>query len=250
MTGGRGAPGGLMARIGDIPIRVVYSLGAALLTAVAIILIFTLFSGDEPASQAGPQVERPAAAPKPIVPPIKLPSLPKVTALTVLPGTPSPVLGAVTDTKAAITYSKLGSPWSIKAIPSFSVGQRVSTARLPRTMIASGLLPGATPVAALKTDADYRKAALTAVGWTIRNHHPAGSKVAWTASQKPATGKGWVLGYRVTYEVKGKKHTSQAALALLDIGRRKPAMLFVTVPDTRKQLWADIAPLMASVRAL
>jgi hypothetical protein len=239
-----------MARIGDIPIRMAYSLGAALLTALAVILIFTLFSGDEPANQPAPQAERQAAAPKPTVAPIKLPSLPKVTALTAMPGTPSPILGAVTDTKSAITYSMLGSPWAAKAIPSFSVGQRVSTTRLPRTVIASGLLPGATPVAALKTDADYRKAALTAVKWTIRNQHPAGSKVAWTASQTPANGKGWVLGYRVTYQVKGKKHTSQAALALLDIGRRKPAMLFVTVPDTHRKLWADIAPLMASAKAL
>lgn len=170
--------------------------------------------------------------------------------MRVLPGAPSPVLGAVTDVKAAITYSKLGTPWAVKAVPPFSVGQQVGSARLPRTTVASSLLPGATPATALKSDADYRKAALAAVKWTIRNHHPAGSKVVWTASQKPATGRGWMLGYRVTYEVKGKKRTSQAALALLDIGRRKPAMFFVTVPDTRKQLWADIAPLMTSVRAL
>src|SRR4051794_23009124 len=134
-SGGRGVSGRLMARIGDIPIRMAYSLGAALLTALAVILIFTLFSGDEPANQPAPQAERQAAAPKPTVAPIKLPSLPKVTALTAMPGTPSPILGAVTDTKSAITYSMLGSPWAAKAVPLFSVGQRVSTTRLPRTMI-------------------------------------------------------------------------------------------------------------------
>jgi hypothetical protein len=238
-------------RIGDISIRTVYSVGAAVLAVGAVILIFVLFSGDEPVRQVvAPRVEGPPATAKPTVLPIKLPGLPKATALRALSGTPSPVLGSVIDTKAAITYSKLGGPWSIKAVPPFSVGQRVGAARLPRTTIASGLLPGATPAAALRTDADYRKAALTAVRWTIRNHHPAGSKVGWTASQKPATGKGWILGYRVIYAVRGRKHTSQAALALLDIGRRKPAMLFVTVPDTRKRLWADIAPLMVGARAL
>lgn len=238
-------------RIGDIPIRTVYSAGAAGLAVGAVTLIFVMFSGDEPVKQVvAPRVEGPAAAAKPTVLPIKLPSLPKATTLRTLSGTLSPVVGAVTDAKAAITYSKLGGPWSTKAVPPFSVGQRVGAARLPRTTIASSLLPGATPVAALKTDADYRKAALTAVRWTIRNHHPAGSKVAWTASQKLATGKGWVLGYRVTYAIRGRKHTSQAALALLDIGRRKPAMFFVTVPDTHKKLWADIAPLMAGARAL
>lgn len=238
-------------RIGDTPIRTVYSAGAAVLAVGAVTLIFVTFSGDEPVKQVtAPRVGEPTAAARPTVLPIKLPSLPRATTLRTLPGTLSPVVGAVTDAKAAITYSKLGGPWSIKAVPPFSAGQRVGAARLPRTTIASGLLPGATPVAALKTDSDYRKAALTAVRWTIRNHHPADSKVAWTASQKLATGKGWVLGYRVAYAIRGRKHISQAALALLDIGRRKPAMLFVTVPDTHRRLWADIAPLMAGARAL
>ncbi|MDP9846378.1 hypothetical protein [Streptosporangium lutulentum] len=226
-------------------------MGAALLTAAAVILVFVLFSGDEPAGQAGvSRAKSPTAAPTPSEPPIELPALPRATALKPLSGTPSPVLGTVTDAKTAIVYSKLGKPWSIKTIPLFSAGQRVGATGPPHTMIASSLFPGAKPVADLKTDAEYRRAALTAVRWTIRTQHPASSEVAWTASQKPATGKGWVLGYRVTYEVGGRKHNSQAALALLDIGRREPAMLFVTVPDTRKRLWADIAPLMAGARAL
>ncbi len=247
---------GLLMRIGDIPIRVVYSIGAALLTALAVFLIFVLFSGDEPASpsrvgQAGTGAGTGAvAAPSPSATAITLPGLPAQTALRALPGTPSPVLGSVTDSRAAITYAKLGKPWAVAEIPSFSAGQQAGAAQRPSTMIASGLLPGAAPRADLKTDAEFRRAAVGAVKWTIGNHYPAGSKVAWTASQKPAVGKGWTLGYRVTYVVKGRKHTSQAALTLLDIGRRRPAMLLVTVPDTQKQLWADIAPLMASARAL
>ncbi|MGJ6963334.1 hypothetical protein ACSDR0_15620 [Streptosporangium sp. G11] len=244
--------GGLLMRIGDIPIRVAYSLGAAALTGVIVALIFVLFSGDEPGDPAGVgRAVVPTAKPSPTASPITLPALPGATALQVLPGRPSVVLGAVTDTRSALTYVSLGAPWETKAVPSFSVGQQVGAARLPRTVIASGPLPGATPAKALKSDADYRRAALNAVRWTIRNHHPAGAKVAWTASQRPAGGgKGWTLAYRVTYEVKGKKHVSQAALAVIDVGRRKPSVLFVTVPDARKRLWADIAPLMASVRAL
>ncbi|WP_329090625.1 hypothetical protein [Streptosporangium sp. NBC_01469] len=249
--GGAKKSGGLLMRIGDIPIRVAYSLGAAVLTGVVVALIFVLFSGDEPGDPAGVgRAVLPTAKPSPTVPPITLPALPGATALQVLPGRPSTVLGAVTDTRSALTYVSLGAPWVTKAVPSFSVGQQVGAARLPRTVIASGPLPGATPAKALKSDADYRRAALNAVRWTIRNHHPAGGKVAWTASQRLAGGRGWTLAYRVTYEIKGERHTSQAALAVVDVGRRKPSVLFVTVPDTRKRLWADIAPLMASVRAL
>ncbi|WP_157594183.1 hypothetical protein [Streptosporangium amethystogenes] len=243
--------GGLLMRIGDIPIRVAYSLGAAVITGVIVVLIFVLFSGDEPSDPVGARRSAaPTAQPSPTVSPITLPALPDPTALKALPGTPSVVLGAVTDTKSAVTYASLGKPWAAKAVPSFSAGQQVGPAGLPRTVIASGPLPGATPAKPLKSDADYRKAALSAVKWTIRNHHPEGGKVTWTASQRLATGKGWVLAYRVTYEVEGKERTSRAALAVIDVGRRKPSVLFVTVPDTRKRLWADIAPVMASVRAL
>ncbi|MEU8034988.1 hypothetical protein [Streptosporangium sp. NPDC049078] len=249
--GGTKRSGGLLMRIGDIPIRLAYSLGAAVLTGVIVALIFVLFSGDQPKDPAGVgRAVMPAAKPSPTVSPITLPALPGATALQVLPGTPSTVLGAVTDTRSALTYASLGTPWESKAVPSFSVGQQVGATRLPRTVIASGPLPGATPAKALKSDADYRRAALNAVRWTIRGHHPAGSKVVWTASQRPAGGKGWLLAYKVTYEVNGRKRTSQSALAVIDVGRRKPSMLFVTVPDGRKRLWADIAPLMASVRAL
>ncbi|MFF5209415.1 hypothetical protein [Streptosporangium sp. NPDC000396] len=233
-------------------VRAAYSVAAALITAVAVVLIFVFFSSDEPDDPARVRqadVTLGAIGPR-AAPTITLPGRPRLKVFKTLPGTPSPVLGSVTDAKAAITYSKLGKPWMTGAIPPFSVGQRVGTVRLPRTMVASGLLPGATPVSTLKTDADFRKAALGAVKWTIINHYPVGSKVAWTASQKPVAGKGWALGYQVTYQVRGERRSSQAALALLDVGRRKPAMLFMTVPDTRKELWADIAPLVESARAL
>ncbi|WP_068921503.1 hypothetical protein [Planobispora rosea] len=254
-----GVAGRLLLRVGDIPMRTIYVAGAALATALAIFLIFALFSGDVPRdpSQAGEtQAAAPSArassptAPTPTVPPIVLPALPKAITLKTLPGTASPVVGTVVDGKAAISYARLGRPWSVASLPPFSKGQRVGGNTLPRTLAVSALLPGEKPRAELETDADYKKAALTAVRWSIRNYHPADSKVTWTASQRLATGKGWVLGYRVAYQVDGRQRVSHAALALLDIGQRKPAMFFVTVPDTRKQLWADIAPLVTSVRAL
>ncbi|WP_133061803.1 hypothetical protein [Streptosporangium minutum] len=246
------APPAPPARTGSNRFRVAVSAVAAVVSAAAIVAAFVLFSADEPDDPVPtPQAD---AATEPMlpraVPTITLPGVPRVKALQPLPGTPSPVLGTVTDTKAAIAYVKLGAPWTARVIPSFSVGHQVGAARLPRTMVASGPLPGAAPVNALKTGADFRRVALTAVRWTIRHQYPAGSKVVWTASQEPVAGKGWIFGYQVTYRVKGERRTSQAALSVLDVGRRKPAMLFVTVPDTRKQLWADIAPLVESARAL
>ncbi|MEU9830497.1 hypothetical protein AB0D67_03050 [Streptosporangium sp. NPDC048047] len=245
-----GSPTG-PARRGGLSLRAVYSIVAALLTAAAVVLVFVLFSGDEPPERSAQPRQEGAAAPgAKAVPTITLPGRPKMKALATLPGTPSGVVGSVTDTMADITYAKLGSPWKTAAVPSFSVGQQVGAARLPRTVVGSGMLPGATPATAPKTYTALRTAAMQAVKWTAANHHPPGGKITWTASQKAAGGRGWTLGYRVTYVLDGRKHISQAAVTVLDVGRRKPAMLFVTVPDSRKQLWADIAPLMASARPL
>ncbi|MGV9326219.1 hypothetical protein [Streptosporangium sandarakinum] len=238
-------------RRGGLSLRAVYSIVAALLTAAAVVLVFVLFSGDEPPEQsAQPRPEGAAAPPAKAAPTITLPGRPKMKALAALPGTPSGVVGSVSDATADITYARLGKPWKTAAVPPFSVGQQVGAARLPRTVVGSGMLPGAAPATAPKTYPALRTAAMQAVKWTVANHHPPGGKIAWTASQKAAGGKGWTLGYRVTYVLNGEKHTSQAAVTVLDVGRRKPAMLFVTVPDSRKELWADIAPLMASARPL
>lgn len=125
-TGMPAPSGGLLARIGDIPIRVAYSLGAAVVTAVIVVLIFTLFSGDEPAD---PVVSSRADTSTASPPPVTLPDLPAATALKVLAGTPSTVIGTVTDSRSAITYSRLGKPWATKkAAPSRPPSRRVRTA--------------------------------------------------------------------------------------------------------------------------
>jgi hypothetical protein len=78
------------------------------------------------------------------------------------------------------------------------------------------------------------------------NHHPKGSKIAWTASQ-PIKG-GWLLAYRVKYEVKGKARFSQAAVAVTEVPDAKPAMLFVTIPDVQRSHWRDINTAVSSLR--
>ncbi|GGK57876.1 hypothetical protein Ppa06_16200 [Planomonospora parontospora subsp. parontospora] len=251
---------GLGARIADIPIRLVYSAGAAVVTVLAIFSVFALFSGDEPAdpvplrqpvpdaaptAASAPPSASPAAAVRP-----RLPKPPRSKPLAALPGRASPVVGAVVDQGSGITYVRLGRPWADGPVPPFAAGQRVGGTRLPRTLAVSLPLPGRTPWTGPRTDAGFRAAALSAVRWALRNHYPPGARVAWTASQRPAAGRGWVLGYRVDYELGSVRRSSQAALALLETRRAEPAVFLVTVPDGRKRLWADIAPLVTSVRAL
>ncbi|GAA3117805.1 hypothetical protein GCM10010466_06010 [Planomonospora alba] len=250
--------GGMAARIADIPVRTVYSALAAVATVFSIIGVFALFSGDEPADpvpQRRPAEEAAPAAPAApsapaASPAAELPRLPGAIPLAALPGTASPVTGTVVDTRAGVAYARLGGRWKDGAGRPFSAGMRVGGARPPRTLAVSFPLPGKAPAEAPDSDADHRALAVRAVRWALRNHYPDGSELVWTASQRHAGGRGWVLGYRVDYEIDGRRRSSQGALALLGTARAKPAVFLVTVPDGRRELWADIAPLVASVRPL
>ncbi|MBG0813258.1 hypothetical protein [Planomonospora sp. ID82291] len=257
---GRDLPRGVAARIADIPVRLVYSAGAAVVTVLAIFSVFALFSGDEPADPvplrrpvpgAAPTAASapPSASPTAAVPP-RLPKPPRSRPLPALPGRPSPVVGAVVDRESGITYVRLGGPWTDGPVPRFAAGQRVGGARLPCTTVGSLPLPGRAPWTGPRTDAGFRAAAVGAVRWALRTCYPPGARVVWTASQRPAAGRGWVLGYRVDYRIGGVRRGSQAVLAVLETRRAEPAVFLATVPDGRRRLWADLAPLVASVRAL
>src|SRR5690606_3728146 len=96
-----------------------------------------------------------------------------------------------------------------------------------------------------------RDTAFLAARWTL-NHHPAGAKISWVASQPIKVSKrdGWLLGYRVHYTIKGKKRTSMAAAALIDVPDDKPALVFITIPDTQRKHWKDINKVMTSLKVL
>src|SRR5690606_41528717 len=96
-----------------------------------------------------------------------------------------------------------------------------------------------------------RDTALLAARWTL-NHHPSGGTITWTASQSIKVGKrkGWLLGYRVGYTIKDKKRSSMAAVALIDVPQKKPALVFITIPDAQKRHWRDINKVMSSLKVL
>ncbi|MFG6197349.1 hypothetical protein [Nonomuraea sp. JJY05] len=248
--------------IGDIPIKAVYLLGAILVTVLAVFLIFVVFSGDvpankQPAEQVAPVVPVPSsgaasasAVPSATESPIALPPVPKSKAYPTLAGTASVVTGLISDRTTGITYPRLATPWKAKSFPPFSIAQRIGKVAVPHTVVASAMFPGDSPTTKPSKDADYRELATQAARWSLRTQYPAGATLAWTASQKIPVGKGWTLGYQVTYTFNGKQQVAQAMVTVVEVGKTKPAMLLASIPETNKKRWADINTLVQRVRPL
>ncbi|RCG31039.1 hypothetical protein DQ384_13935 [Sphaerisporangium album] len=241
----------VLVRLGDIPIRAVYGIGAAIVTAIVVVLVFTLFSGDKPEpvpvtpAQARGTASDATRAPAPT--PIAVPPVPAAKAMTVFPASGTRIASLTVDRTAGISYAQYGPPWVKTSKDGFSAGQKAGPARR-QAIIGSGPLPGAAPKPPA-TYEDYRKLAGKAVKWSLK-YQPAGSKFAWTVSQRARYDLGWLLGYKVSYVTGGKKHTSQAYVMVIATGKKKPAMLFASVPDTSKALYYDLNMLFWTTRAL
>ncbi|TMR27710.1 hypothetical protein [Nonomuraea zeae] len=250
-------------RLGDIPIKVVYLIGAILGTVLAVVLIFVLFSGDVPANkQSSEQVvpvapvpsasATPSASPSPTVSesPIVLPPVPESKKFATLSGTASLVSGLITDKTVGITYPRLASPWKAKSFPPFSIAQRIGKVAIPHTVVASAMFPGDSPTTKPSTNADYREIATQAARWAMRTQYPKGATLAWTGSQKIPVGKGWSLGFKVTFTVNGKQQVAQAMVTIVEVGKTKPAMLMASIPESNKTRWPDLNTLITQVRPL
>jgi len=247
--------GGLLSRVGDIPIRVVYLIGAIIATIGAVILVFVIFSGDVPKQQDGEDVVQVEPVPsetaaEPGTSGAGLPEVPAELAFEQLPGRATATVGTVTDQRTGISYPRLGSPWQAKQFAPFAFAQRVGKAGVAQPVIASAMLPGATPRSRPESDADYRAIAARAARWTLRTQYPKGATLTWTASQKVPEGDGWMLAFEVTYTQKGAERTGQALVALVDVGKAKPAMLMASIPESGKAYWRDLNTLAKNVRPL
>ncbi|MCK2221052.1 hypothetical protein MF672_045705 [Actinomadura sp. ATCC 31491] len=253
--------------LGDIPIKVVYLAGAIIATVAAVLLVFLLFSGDVPENRpqrdgedvagvepaptgtAAPGAGASASA-GPSASPVALPPVPASKAFRTLSGTASAVVGTITDKATGISYPRLAAPWKARSYPPYTVAQRIGKVEMPYTLIASAMYPGESPSKKPSSSADYRALAAEAVRWTIRTQYPEGATVEWTASQKLAAGKGWTLGYKVTYTRGGAREVAQALVALVEVGKAKPGMLMASIPEPDKARWRDLNTLAQQVRPL
>ncbi|WP_344971608.1 hypothetical protein [Streptosporangium fragile] len=170
----------------------------------------------------------------------RVPELTRDRRLARLPGKPYQGKRRLQDRKAGVSLIRFGRPWKIFGASPFSTKQVLPKVKGTghRAMLVSCPVP-------ILVQQKPKDTALLAARWTL-NHHPKGSRISWLASQ-PIKG-GWLLAYRVKYRVKGKPRFSVAAVAVTEVPDAKPAMLFVTIPDSQRTRWRDINTAVASLK--
>ncbi|MEU7001723.1 hypothetical protein [Nonomuraea sp. NPDC046570] len=168
----------------------------------------------------------------------RVPALPARIKAKALPGRVIKTRGSIRDARSGLRVPRLRAPWKVFGPAPFATRQvlpKVKSAG-PRGMVVTCPVP-------IEAQRSPRDTAQLAARWTL-NHHPKGSKIRWVSSKRIA--KGWALVYRVTYG----KRSSMAAVAVLQTRKTKPALVFVTVPDTQRKRWADIRRVVSDVRVL
>jgi hypothetical protein len=231
----------------------------ALVTAATVIALKQTGGGaDAEASVAGGDNARqsaPAAAPQQV--PLPTRGLPTFT------GKHTRSDGRVSDKDAGVSYPKLKSPWRLPSKDN-ALGERGFTAQryvvteqgrgsqLWYGQLMSGALSNAQGNLYGGRGTERQAAAALARQFEDR-FYSMPHKRREVASQELTVDdrKGWVVAYFVSYERPGVKATGDmVAVAVVDTGRAKPAVVFMAVPNTHRKLWPDFNYVLGSLGVL
>jgi hypothetical protein len=257
-------------------------LGAAVLLAELVIGIpMAVDGGSAPAPLSMPS-RYPSATPAPISPPSAEPSptpsratatpsrseaevtrIPegKVVTLRRYQGGGSDVIGRVTDPKTGLSFAELGSPWR-RSRPigdgpikdgRYNLRQTLLTetygadddrewwADIDSQHLWSDLDAGESLYDAARAMLDYKQVSA----------FPAGTKGRDIASQPVR--RGWLIARMIQMPPSpdGRKARQELSVAIaVDTGRPRPAVLWITIPDTHRRLWPDVDTLVRSLKVV
>ncbi|MBA2896862.1 hypothetical protein HNR30_008253 [Nonomuraea soli] len=146
-----------------------------------------------------------------------------------------PYKATLKDRESGLVVPALAKPWKKYGSGPYTSRQVI------RGTTAAMLVTAPVPIQVQK---EMRDTALLAARWTL-SRHPRGAAITRWIASKPMP-KGWMLVYQVKYG----KRTALDAVVVMDGGSYKPGLAFVTVPDTRKAQWGQVARIAAGVRGL
>ncbi len=194
-------------------------------------------------------------------PPIGDPGIPTAPTDTGPENTFPPGTVRIIDPDAGISYAYLGEGWREVAFdprPEMITthGQYIVTQEtVPDggTFIAEASSGPLAPQFAVTGPADFA-AVIDAVSESFRaNYYPAPNEKD-VLSSEPVTidgRQGHLLSFDLTWDVAGYDSTGErVALLLLDTGRERPAVMYISIPNTHAELYGIIDQLVASIQLL
>ncbi|MEU8204585.1 hypothetical protein [Streptosporangium sp. NPDC049046] len=238
--GERGRPVWIFALAGSVVIAL---LGAVLWAFLA----GPLASADEEI----PADPKPAATQK-STKPAAIGRLPRFT------GDASPVAGTLTDQQAGITLAQLGAPWrqdqrpGMPASYGFTTRQYLpagpdSTGKTQFAQLMSG--PLSPRLKAKYTSPENLAPVINAVASSGRNKFfPEGNTARKTAQQTLSVNG--LPGQLAAYEITSGDSKTTMVVAAVSTGADLPAIVYMSVPDSKKELLPDINTVFKSIRAL
>lgn len=253
-----GRPRGLPAR---------WTLYAAALLVVSLLAAVVLRSPSGPPDQAGrsglPVVGSTGGrAPVPGVPVV--PSLPSLPPVPVLP-TPAPTYTAtrIIDPAAGLSYlrpSGAWQPWDPTDMLLFGLGtagvfqitqQGTPGGGIDRAEVVSGPL---LPVVTYTGPDDLAEATTQLAESLERVYYPLHTRR--TRSARPLTVDGkpaYLIRFDLIFDPSVRGYTAAGAtvaVVVVDTGRPIPGVLYVSIPDTRKDLWPVVDQVVGSLRVV
>ncbi|HEX5496874.1 MAG TPA: DUF2510 domain-containing protein [Mycobacteriales bacterium] len=235
-----------------------WMLYAAAVLAVSLLATVVLRSPAGPAGEIGSAGGLPTVGGQvvPVVP--SLPSLPPVPVLPT--AAPTYLTARIVDPAAGLSYQRPQGAWQLwdptdlllfglGTAGVFQVTQRSTPGGgVDRAEVVSGPL---LPVVTYTGPADLPEASTELAESLERVYYPRHARRALAARPLAVDGRpGYLVRFDVTYDpsVRGYDATGAAvAVVVVDTGRPVPGVLYVSIPDTRRDLWPGIDQVVDSL---
>ena len=178
------------------------------------------------------------------------------------PTTARPVTGRVTDRVARLSYDVLPGEWrewdrdSFDALRSTLGYYRITQENAPNSETYwANVNSGPVAPAVASRDGDLADTARRAIRTLGDNYYPAHTREGLTQRDLTVDGaRASLIRYRAVFDPVAAAgyaaRSEQVVVLVVDTGGPLPSVFYVSIPDTVRELWPAIDPLLASVRVV
>ncbi|WP_067905363.1 hypothetical protein [Actinomadura chibensis] len=211
--------------------------------------VYFLKGGDDEPAETGGNAGRTASAERTETARAKMPPDKRLARFA---GRPSKLLGRVADVRSGLSYPRLAAPWQVPTkqnklgTTGWSGQQILVTERHGAQFWYGQLLTGTLPPSLLASyhgPADVKNVTGLAAQGFEAQYYAFPHRSAPLASQAMLVDgrRGWLVASYLTYRRTGVRATGEVvATAVIDTGRKAPAVVFASMPNTHKRQYPDI----------